>query len=172
VDTLKRFTALLLGLVLLLSACGGSNEDSKAGSDAVDGASAGKAASLSLAEVQEGIISSLGITEYSDIEPGRLLDLYGIEEADFTQSAAFVTMSGTFPHEAVMLEAADEVAAKRIAEKLQNRLDEVCNQYKDYDAESYDMAKACSVDTDGLVVSLFLSPDHAEMSKVLADALK
>ncbi len=169
---MKRFTALLLGLVLLLSACGGNSEDSKAGSDAVDGASAGETSSVSLAEVQKGIISSLGIKEYSEIEPGRLLNLYGIEEADLTQSAAFVTMSGTFPHEAVMVEAIDEAAAGRVAEKLQNRLDEVCNQYKDYDAENYDMAKACSVDTDGLVVSLFLSPDHAEMSKILADALK
>ncbi len=169
---MKRFTALLMGLILLLSACGGNGVDSEAGSGAVDGVSVEEASTVPLSGVQEEIISSLGITEYSDIEPKRLLDLYGIEEADFTQSAAFVTISGTFPHEAIMIEAVDEAAAERITEKLQNRLDEVLNQYKNYDAESYDMAKACSVDTSGLVVSLFLSPDHAEMSKILADALK
>ncbi len=169
---MKRFTALLFGLLLLLSACVGNSGESEAYSDAVGRASSGEASSVSLAGVKEGIISALGITEYTDVEPGRLFDLYGIEESDFTQSEAFVMMSGTFPHEAVMIEAVDEAAAGRIAEKLQNRLDEVCNQYKDYDAESYDMAKACSVDTAGLVVSLFLSPDHVEMSKILVNALK
>lgn len=124
-----------------------------------------------LAAVRDQIITSLQITDYAEMDNGRLLDVYGIEEADLTQSASFVIMSGAYPYEIVLVEAVDDAAAGRIAEKLQARLDEVRNQYKDYDAEAYAMAQKCSVDTDGLTVSLFLSPERDTMRKILTDAL-
>ena len=106
-----------------------------------------------------------------EVSSSRLLDLYGIQESDLAQSASFVTMSGTFPHEIVMTEAKDAAAASRIANSLQNRLNEVLNQSETYDAETYALAQKCSVDTDGLVVSLLLTPDRDAMRKILTSSL-
>lgn len=127
--------------------------------------------SPALADIQQDILTKLNITEYMDITAERLLDAYGILTEDVAQSASFTTLSGAFPHEVILVEAVDDAAAKRIAEKLQARLDEVTNQYKDYDAESYALAQACSVDTDGLVVSLLLSPERETMRQILTDSL-
>lgn len=124
-----------------------------------------------LQDIRDKIISSLEIEDYLDIDENRLQNVYGIDPEDFTESASFVTMSGVFPHEVVLVEAKDDDAAKRIAEKLENRLEEVRNQYRDYDAESYAMAEECSVDTDGEIVSLLLSPDRQAMREILTDNL-
>lgn len=161
---LKKYLISVLLLLLSFCACGNTQEPSDSGTQA--------AGAPSLSEIQADIISSLKVGDHTEIDAERLLNLYGIEENDFTQSACFVTTSGAFPHEVIMLEAADEDAAAKIAEKLQNRLTEVQNQYKDYDAESYALAQECSVNTDGLLVSLFLSPEHEAMREVLTAALK
>ncbi len=127
--------------------------------------------SVSLEAVRSQMVSSLGVTDYMEVSSSRLLDLYGIQESDLAQSASFVTMSGTFPHEIVMTEAKDAAAASRIANSLQNRLNEVLNQSETYDAETYALAQKCSVDTDGLVVSLLLTPDRDAMRKILTSSL-
>lgn len=124
-----------------------------------------------LQSIRDEMVSSLEIENYLDIDENRLQNVYGIDTEDFTESASFVTMSGVFPHEVILVEAKDDDAAERIAEKLENRLEEVRNQYRDYDAESYAMAEECSVDTDGEIVSLLLSPEHKAMREILTDNL-
>ncbi len=167
---MKKICVLALTFVLLFCACG--KNDVGSSSSGASGAQAESAEeALSLASVQEEIISTLKITEYTDIAPERLLDLYGIDTTDISQSASFTIMSGAYPYEAVMVQAVDEAAAGRISEKLQTRLADLQNQYKDYDAESYKMAQECTVNTDGLVVSLFLSPDHEKMHEILTSAI-
>ncbi len=167
---MKKLCVIALTFVLLFCACGKNDAGSSSpGNSGTQTESAIEA--LSLANVQEEIISSLKITEYTDISPERLLDLYGIDTADMSQSASFTIMSGAYPYEVVMVQAVDKAAAGRVSEKLQARLADLQNQYKDYDAESYKMAQECTVDTDGLVVSLFLSPDHGKMHEILTSAI-
>ena len=128
---------------------------------------------VSLAAVRDRMLSDLGISsaDYVEVSAAQLLNLYGIQEADLAQSASFATMSGVFPWEVVLVEAVDDAAAARIAALLQTRLNEVLNQYKTYDAETYALAEACTIDTDGRVVSMLLSPQRSEMRKILADSL-
>lgn len=126
---------------------------------------------LSLAGIREKMVTDLGISDYMELSADRLLDLYGIQEADYVQSGSFATMSGAFPGEVILLEAADDAAAKRIAEHLQTRLDEVLNQYKTYDAATYALAEACTIDTDGRVVSMLLSPEREDLRKLLTECL-
>ncbi len=128
-------------------------------------------ANTSLDNVKNEIVNTFSITDYLDIDSDQLLDVYGIAQEDYTESASFATMSGAFPHEVIMLRAVDGAAAERITEKLQSRLDEVRNQYRDYDAENYAIAQECSVNTEGLIVSLFMSPDHDVMQDILSDSL-
>lgn len=129
-------------------------------------------AATSLIDIRDKMLSDLGISDYMEISPSRLLDLYGIQEADVAQSGSFATMSGAFPGEVILLEATDEAAAGRIAAALQNRLNEVLNQYKTYDAETYALAEACTIDTDGKIVSMLLSPEREGMLKILTDSLR
>lgn len=128
-------------------------------------------ASVSLADVRSKIVSDLGISDYMEITTSRMLDLYGIQEADLAQSGSFATMSGVFPGEVVLVEAVDKDAAARVAGLLQARLDELLNQYKTYDAETYALAEACTVDTNGNFVSMLLSPEGSKMREILAASL-
>ena len=106
-----------------------------------------------------------------EITASRMLDLYGIQEADLAQSGSFATMSGVFPGEVILVEAVDKDAAARVAGLLQARLDELLNQYKTYDAETYALAEACTVDTNGNFVSMLLSPEGSKMREILAASL-
>lgn len=129
-------------------------------------------AAVSLTDIRDQMLSDLGISDYMEISPSRLLDLYGIQEADVAQSGSFATMSGAFPGEVILLEATDEAAAERIAAALQTRLNEVLNQYKTYDAETYALAESCTIDTNGKIVSMLLSPEREGMLKILTDSLR
>ncbi len=136
-----------------------------------EAASENAASAVSLSDVRDQILSELSITDYMEITTDRLLDLYGIQQVDLAQSASFATMSGVFPGEIILVEATDADAASRVAALLQNRLTEVLNQYKTYDAETYALAEACTVDLDGNIVSMFLSPDRSKMRGILTDSL-
>ena len=121
---------------------------------------------IDLAVVRDDILSTLGIEDPFLLDTDALLNLYGITPEQVKQSASFVTMAGTFPDEIILVEAVDETAAASIAEALQRRLDEVMVQSKSYDAENYAAAQACRVRTNGLFVSLILSPRHDEIAAV------
>lgn len=127
-------------------------------------------ASVNLESVKNAIITIAGIQDPLDVPTARLSSLYGIEASLVKQSACFVTIEGAFPHEIVMIEAIDEDAAKSITALLNNRLAEVKEQSKSYDAENYALAQQCSVDRNGCFVTMFLTPQHANM-KVIYNGL-
>ena len=127
-------------------------------------------ATVNLEAVKNAIIAIVGISDPLDVPTSRLSSLYGIESSLVKQSACFVTIEGAFPDEIVMIEAANEEAANTIKSLLNNRLAEVKEQSKSYDAENYALAQQCSVDKKGLFVTMFLTPQHANM-KVIYDGL-
>ncbi len=124
--------------------------------------------SVDLSAVRADIISQLSIADPLNLETDALLNLYGIDASLVAQSASFVTMSGTFPDEVILVEAVDEAAAATIQEKLQNRLNEVLVQSESYDPDNYKAAQSCQVRVNGLYVSLILSPKQADMAAVYA----
>ena len=124
--------------------------------------------SVDLSAVRADIISQLSIADPLNLETDALLNLYGIDASLVAQSASFVTMSGTFPDEVILVEAVDEAAAATIQEKLQNRLNEVLVQSETYDPDNYQAAQSCQVRVNGLYVSLILSPKQADMAAIYA----
>ena len=148
---MKKMLALFLAAVLAFSfaAC-----------------SSGTAKEVNLEEVRTKIVDDLAISDPTLLSSTDLLDLYGIQEADVKQSACFVTMSGIFPDEALMVEAVDFAAAQRIQEKMENRLKEVKNQSQSYDAENYALAQKCTVETNGNYIALFLSAKYEDMQTI------
>lgn len=148
---MKKIICVLFAVVMLLSlfACGGETTNE-----------------IDIKSVKEQIISELKIEGALDLASDRLLALYGIEEADITESACFVTMGGVFPDEIVMIKATDKGAADRIEAKLNTRLDEIKVQSQSYDPENYAIAQECAVLREGNTVALFMSAKHADMETI------
>ncbi len=129
-------------------------------------------AAVNLESVKNAIITIVGIQDPLDVPTSRLSSLYGIESSLVKQSACFVTIEGAFPDEIVMIEAVDEAAANSIKALLDNRLEEVKEQSKSYDAENYALAQQCSVDKKGCFVTMFLTPQHANMKVIYNGVVK
>lgn len=129
-------------------------------------------ANVDLSKVRSEIIDKLQITDAMMIETSSLLNLYGIEASQVKQSSSFVTPSGVFPHEIVMIEAVSESAANDISDLLQSRLSEVLVQSETYDAENYEIAQQCKVLKNKNFVALFLSPDQSRMTAIYKNYVK
>ena len=116
------------------------------------------------------IITVVGIQSPTAIKTSELSSLYGIKESDVKQTACFITGESPFPGEIVMIEAVDKDAASAIESQLKKRLEDFKEQSKSYDEDNYKLAQNCSVDRKGLIVTMFLSSQSANI-KVLTNAL-
>lgn len=152
---MKRIFAIALMLVLALGliACGGGK-------------------TMDIDAVKAQIMEKVKPVDPLDLPTDRLTELYGIEAEDVKKSACFITMGGTFPDEAVIIEAVDAAAADRIAAKLQQRLDDVSNQAQNYDADQFALLKKCKVQKTGNYLALFISAENAKMQEIFANGAK
>ena len=163
---MTKWIAVMLAMICLLSLCAcGETEATKEGEKEAE-------INIDLGALKDQMISDLEITDSVEVATDMLLDLYGIEADDVASSACFMTMDGVFPDEVIMIEAKDADAAKRVAEKLDARLESVKKQSESYDADNYALAQKCSVETKGVYVTLFLSPKYAEMTELFNEAAK
>lgn len=128
--------------------------------------------SVSLSRIRSDIIGKEGISDAMMLESEAMANLYGIDESKIKQAAGFVTMSGTFPHEIIMIEASDGQSAAAVETALKNKLNEVLEQSKTYDAQNYELAQQCRVNKNGNFISLFLSPQQADMLKIYNSYMK
>lgn len=121
---------------------------------------------VDLTAVREAMLEAQNTDDPYLLETDALLNLYGISSEDVAQSASFVTMSGTFPDEIILVQAVDDKAAERVTASLEARLNEVKIQSQTYDPDNYKAAQACKVETNGLYVSLILSPDQEALTAI------
>jgi len=151
---MKRIFAAVAALLFLLSS--------------LTGCAAAKP-DVPLTAILDEIVATVPVVDGSRMSKDDLLSLYGIQTADVAEQSCLSAMNGIFPDEIVMVKATDSAACKRIREKLENRLNEVLNQSKSYDPESYAIAQKCKVDERGLYLALFVSAKHEDMT-VIYDA--
>lgn len=147
----QRTIALILSLLLALglTACGGKEE-----------------VAVDLTDVRGAMLEVQAPDEPWLLETDALKNLYGIEADDVQQSASYVTMSGTFPDEIILVQAVDEKAAERIQSALKARLSEVMVQSQSYDPDNYVAAQKCTVTVNGTYVALILSPEQESLRAV------
>lgn len=127
---------------------------------------------VNLSDVRKAMLDECSITDSMMLETDALTRLYGVDASKVKQSASFVTMSGTFPHEIIMIEVTDAASGDSIEALLQNRLSEVLVQSKSYDAKNYALAQQCKVIRNGNHLALFLSPEHEKMTNVYNGYIK
>lgn len=121
---------------------------------------------LPLTTIRDDILHSLSARDAVFLTGRSLYSYYGIEAEDCADMAAYQLTQGLFPDECVMIRAVNKDAAKRVEAALQQRLQQVLAQSRDYDAEGYAMAQSCRVETDGLYLRFFLSQRHEEMEAI------
>ena len=102
------------------------------------------------------------------IETSDKLELYyDIAPADVADFAAEVSKnSATEIDEVVLIKAVDEAAAKRVAEKLELRLQAQKDLCASYSPELLAIAEKCSVTTNGLYVSLIVTENYDEVNSL------
>lgn len=126
---------------------------------------------VDLTALRDRIISSAGVQGAMPLPKERLTDLYGIAQGDIASAGCFITVNGSFPDEAIMIEAKNSAAKSRIVSALNTRLSDVLVQAQNYDPEDYALARQCKVITSGNYVALFVSPSHAAMESTFRSAV-
>ncbi len=190
---MKKFSKLMIiavVLVLIFTGCSGNKdtkeiesvtrEESVPADNAAETTSEEKEASandasdseVNLADVNKEIMDTLGVKDGLQLNENSANALYGIDAADMKQCVGFSVMSGTFPHEVVMIEAANDDAAKRIEEAFNSKIEAFTQQSKNYDAENYALAQKCEVQKSGNFYAMFLSPDFEEIKAVYDKYIK
>ncbi len=97
---------------------------------------------------------------------------YGIDPADVKEFAAEVSKnSATEIDEVVLVKAVDEEAAKRVAEKLELRLQSQKDLCASYSADLLAVADKCAVRTEGVLVTLIITEQYEEAVKTCDDLL-
>lgn len=176
---MKKLLAVLMILTMVLSlvACGSSEEpettaeEQNVVTEAAEENAETKAKPQSngpvdVVKVKDDMLAKFEIADAIELNEDLLLNQYGITAEQVLAQGSFIVSTGLFPAEIVMVEAVDEAAAEQVAEKLNTRLDSLKAQSKSYDPESYEIAQACQVLTEGNYVAMFFSEDGAEMEEL------
>lgn len=97
---------------------------------------------------------------------------YDVDPADVKEFAAEVAKnSATEIDEVVLIKAVDEEAAKRIAEKLELRLQSQKDLCASYSAELLAVADKCAVRTEGVLVTLIITEQYDKAIAICDDLL-
>lgn len=140
-------------LLCLLIACGGTKQ-------------------ADFTKVSAEMKTKITNTEMMDLSNEDLMPTYGIDSADVKQFSAYVDSTGIKGDEIVFFEGKDAAAAKRIKEKLDARYKQKEVEMKDYLPEEYAMLKKCNVNQNGNYVSMIVSPQYEELTKIYNAAVK
>lgn len=147
---MKKIAICLLSLVLslcMLTACGTADVDLKT--------------------VFDDINTQFGITDLTVIEEASKLNrYYMIEEDTVEQFAAEFSAESSVFTEIVLIKAVDEAAATEIATLLNNHYQSRLSEAKSYNPESVAMLEGCSVEQNGVYVSLIIADNAADIKAV------
>ena len=95
-----------------------------------------------------------------------------VMELNVKQCVALIAKESLNSDEVLLFEAVDDDAAKRILEKLNNRYQAKLNETKDYLPDEYTKISACKVELSGRYVSMIVSADAEELTKLYKDSFK
>lgn len=149
----KNFVFIVLVFTLCLTGCG----DKTAGQ-------------VDLSVLRENLLSEAQLTDPLDIPEDRFQELYGVKTEDVVDSICITALGGTYADEIIVIRAADQNAAQRIADALENYKQEQMNQSRDYDPARFSLLKDCKTLYRGSVVALFLSEKHEKLETVFQQA--
>ncbi len=169
---MKKFFAVIMCILMVMSlvACSQSTEEETTAptvettaESGADSTNAPAVEGTGLEALKNKMVAEFDLKDPIVLDNSKLLDQYGITEDTIASQSSFIVLTGVFPAEIIMVEAVDEAAAKDVEAKLQSRLDNLKQQSQSYDADSYAIASACEVETEGNYVALFFSEHNEAM---------
>ena len=86
--------------------------------------------------------------------------------------AGGINKTGVNQEEIVLVKAASEKDVDSIKTALDNRYKAKLNQNKNYNAEQAEMIEKCSVEVDGLYVSMIVSENAESITKIYKEGIK
>ena len=119
------------------------------------------AAGSDLMALVNKMVDEAGISDTVAVSAEALTNVYGLDPAVIVAAAGYNASSGgAFPQEIVVVQARDAAAADVVAQAFTNRLNDIAAQAESYDPTSLDLAKKCTVVTNGDFVGLFFSEHY------------
>ncbi|MBQ6152764.1 MAG: DUF4358 domain-containing protein [Ruminococcus sp.] len=126
-----------------------------------------------LSSVYEDITKQVELKDMLVLTTTDQLDkYYGIAAEDVEDFAGCINSTGVDQEEIIMIKATDDAAADRVKEALQLRYDTKLAQNKNYNAEQAEIIESCSVDQDGLYVSMIISTNADQIKEIYQKAIK
>ena len=151
---MKKLAVILAAVIVLsaaLCACGGSK---------------------SLSSVYEEITKQVELKDMLVLTTEEQLDkYYGIAADDVEDFAGCINSTGVDQEEIIMIKAKDEEAAARIKDALQLRYDTKLAQNISYNPEQAQIIQNCSVEQDGLYVSMIISENADQIKEIYKKAV-
>lgn len=166
----KRILALLFASVLLLSACGGKDNDTSktdgTGTNATETA-------VDLEKTYNDMVAAAaeGTPEMSIMDEDMMLNLLGIKSEDCAKAFVSVCSDSLRADEIWVIEAKDKEALDRITEMANNRITAKDEESITYSPEQNKIVKDGQIIIKGNYFALIVSPDVDAMAKIFKDAV-
>ena len=144
----------VFAMVAMLCACSGNNNKP-------------------LTEVYDEIKSQVTLSEMNEFTSVDSLDrYYGIASDDVAEFAGGINNSGVNQEEIVLIKATNNDSATRVKEALDNRYNAKYNENKNYNPEQAKMIEKCSVEQNGLYVTMIVSENYETITQIFKDNIK
>ncbi|MBQ3416928.1 MAG: DUF4358 domain-containing protein [Ruminococcus sp.] len=152
---MKKLAIILAAVIILstvLCACGGGKK---------------------LSSVYDDITKQVELKDMLVLTTTDQLDkYYGIAAEDVDDFAGCINSTGVDQEEIIMIKATDDAAAGRIKDALQLRYDTKLAQNITYNPEQAEIIQNCSVEQDGLYVSMIISSNADQIKEIYKAAIK
>lgn len=140
--------ALLAAALLVLSGCSSAN-------------------AKPLSDIYTEIQSQVTLSEMNELtSAASLTRYYGITEEQVEEFAGGINNSGVEQEEIVLVKATDNDAAAAVKTALENRYNAKLNENKNYNPEQAAIIEKCSVEQNGLYVSMIISPNADKITEI------
>ena len=129
-----------------------------------------KAAPLS--EVFDKVQAQVELKNFSEYSKADSLDrFYGISADDVEEFAGGVNGTGVSQEEIVLIKAKDAESAKTVKEALDSRYQSKLSQNKNYNPKQAAMVERCSVEQNGLYVTMIVSENAEQITETVRQEL-
>lgn len=142
------------------------NENKEDGGEDGESSSSGD-----LKAVYNEIASTVSLPDMVELNDRMLERKYGLTSETVADYAGGLDSSGVGQDEIVLIKAADESNVADIQNALQTYYDSKLAQQENYNPEEAEKIRNCSVETNGLYVTLIVSNDADQITEIVNNSL-
>lgn len=146
----------MLSLVLFLCGCSGRTQ----------------AADAPLSEICAEIAKAVAPEDAVILDADYMYLAHRLAQEDCRECAAFMVSRGSFPEEVILTRGTSEEAAGRTQAQLQMYLENILEQSRNYEPETYAMLQDCQMLSRGTYVCLFMTSERAAAEELFLSHIR